>query len=309
MIAAGGLDLGYPFILGVLATVNRAASCCCRPTSCTSSDSKGCAREPNGAAISRALIVAATVALGFFTVFLAIGLLYNAGVDWFVQQSDWISVGIGVLMVALGVADVVRVPPHDRHPEDRVGGKDRTVLSMFLYGISYAVASIGCTIGFFASAVLKNVDRKGFVNGVLGVVAYAVGMGVMLAALTRCPGHGPDRAAHRAAPFDDPPGSHRRCVPHHHRRLPELVLVDGDRQPAQWRRRPGRELAVEGGDVAPGTGAWWLFAVLGGVTLVAVSTCGGGRTSRPPMIRPRPPRSPPRRTTRLRESLRLRPRP
>jgi hypothetical protein len=55
---------------------------------------------------------------------------------------------------------------------------------MFLFGIAYAVASIGCTIGFVTSAVFGSVGRHGFVSGVFSIMLYGVGMASLVIALT-----------------------------------------------------------------------------------------------------------------------------
>ena len=46
---------------------------------------------------------------------------------------------------------------------------DRTVRSMFVYGVAYALASISCTIGLFVSVPS---DARGFGAGVANVVAF-----------------------------------------------------------------------------------------------------------------------------------------
>lgn len=269
MIAAGGLDLGYMFILGVLATVNPCGFVLLPTYLMYFLGLEGTRPGTQRAAISRALVVAATVALGFFTVFLVIGLLYNAGVDWFVQQSDWISIGIGLLMVALGIAMIFGYHLTIGTPRLGVGGKDRTVVSMFLYGISYAVASIGCTIGLFASAVLKNVDRQGFAAGVLGIVTYAVGMGVMLAALTVA------LATARTGLLS----VLRRVMVHLDRIAGVFLVLTGLYLSWYWwsaiaDKRSGVVNRVESSQSDVSTwlhdrGAGLLFAVLGGITLIA----------------------------------------
>ena len=271
MIAAGGLDLGYMFILGVLATVNPCGFVLLPTYLMYFLGLEGVRPGTQRAAVSRALVVAFTVALGFFTVFLAIGLLYNAGVDWFVQQSDWISIGIGLLMVVLGVAMLLGFHLTIGTPKLGVGGKDRTVLSMFLYGISYAVASIGCTIGLFASAVLKNVDRHGFVSGVVGIVTYAVGMGVMLAALTVA------LATARTGLLT----ALRRVMVHLDRIAGAFLVLTGLYLSWYWwsaihDRSSAVTDRVEHSQSDLTTwlrerGAGWLFVVLGGVTAVAVA--------------------------------------
>jgi hypothetical protein len=55
---------------------------------------------------------------------------------------------------------------------------------MFAFGVVYAIASIGCTIGLLTTAILGSFSRHGFVSGVLSVVLYGVGMGLLVTALT-----------------------------------------------------------------------------------------------------------------------------
>ena len=55
---------------------------------------------------------------------------------------------------------------------------------MFVFGISYAVASFGCTIGPFVLTVLGSFTRDGTASGVLMIVAYGLGMGLLLTTLT-----------------------------------------------------------------------------------------------------------------------------
>ena len=55
----------------------------------------------------------------------------------------------------------------------------------WLFGISYAIASIGCTLPIFMAVLFGGlfVDN-GFVAGTLGVAIYGLGMGLVLTALT-----------------------------------------------------------------------------------------------------------------------------
>jgi thiol:disulfide interchange protein len=55
---------------------------------------------------------------------------------------------------------------------------------MFLYGVSYAIASLSCTIGVFIAVTSTTLTNSGFVAGVATFVAYGLGMGATLAVLT-----------------------------------------------------------------------------------------------------------------------------
>ena len=55
---------------------------------------------------------------------------------------------------------------------------------MFLYGVSYAIASLTCTIGIFIANIVNAFSRTNFVSGVSVLVVYAAGMGLVITALT-----------------------------------------------------------------------------------------------------------------------------
>ena len=55
---------------------------------------------------------------------------------------------------------------------------------MFLYGVSYAIASLTCTIGIFIANIVNAFSRTDFVSGVSVLVTYAVGMGLVITTLT-----------------------------------------------------------------------------------------------------------------------------
>ena len=184
MILAAGLDLEYTFLIGVLATVNPCGFVLLPTYLMYFLGMEGARPGTHTAAVSRALAVSAAVASGFFAVFLVIGMLYNAGVSWFLDESPWISIGIGALMVVLGIAMIFGFHLTIGTPKLDVGGKDRTVLSMFLYGVSYAVASIGCTLPLFSVVLFGTANREGYAAGIANVAAYGAGMALVVTALT-----------------------------------------------------------------------------------------------------------------------------
>ena len=69
-------------------------------------------------------------------------------------------------------------------PQINTGKKDQTVKSMFIYGVAYAIASIGCTIGLFIATVFSTAQVDGFAAGVANTLAYGAGMALLVSALT-----------------------------------------------------------------------------------------------------------------------------
>lgn len=136
------------------------------------------------ATVQRSLAVGLAVSAGFLAVFSAVGLaIYHlsASVD---RWTPWATIVIGVGLVVLGIAVVRGYEPVLRLPKLQRGGRERTGGSMFVFGVSYAVASISCALPTFTSAVVGTFRREDALSSLAVFVAYAVGMTLVLLALT-----------------------------------------------------------------------------------------------------------------------------
>lgn len=136
------------------------------------------------ASLRRALLVSAAVSAGFLSVFFIAGIISYNFTSWINENSKYATVVIGGALLVLGVAMLFGYKLPFMTPKMDTGEKDRTIRSMFIYGIAYAVASIGCTIGLFIATVFSTTSRDGVVQGVGNVVAYGAGMALLVSALT-----------------------------------------------------------------------------------------------------------------------------
>lgn len=186
MILALEGNFAYAFVLGVLATVNPCGFVLLPTYLMYFLGLEGARPGSQRTSLLRALFVGAAVSLGFFAVFLLIGVATRLGLGWFddVRTNGWLSVAVGVLLLALGVAMMFGFRLKVATPRLDAGGRGRDVASMFLYGISYAVASIGCTLPLFANVILPTVSRQGLASGFTSIALYGAGMGLTLTALT-----------------------------------------------------------------------------------------------------------------------------
>jgi cytochrome c biogenesis protein CcdA len=141
-------------------------------------------RSGRASVVGRALTVSAVLTVGFVVVFGAFGLLVTPLALRIEQYLPWATIVIGVGLVGLGIALLVgrqlilKIPKLDR------GGSDATLPSMFLFGVSYAVASLSCTIGPFLAVTTSTFRTQNWITGVAVFVAYGLGMGVIIATLT-----------------------------------------------------------------------------------------------------------------------------
>jgi cytochrome c-type biogenesis protein len=136
------------------------------------------------ATVRRALLVSASVSAGFMSVFVAIGLLSEYVTRWIEENAKYFTLVIAVAFVAIGIAMLAGRKLPISTPRLGLERTDRTVWSMALYGVAYAVSSISCTLPLFVTTMVGNGRRDGFGSGVLHVVAYGAGMALIVSALT-----------------------------------------------------------------------------------------------------------------------------
>lgn len=137
-----------------------------------------------GAPVAGALRVAAAVSGGFLAVFALAGLVVELTSLPLYENVPWISIVIGLGLLALGLAMLAGFELNVRLPRLDRGGRQRTVASMFVFGVSYAIASIGCTLPLFLTAVAGTMTRQSVSDGLVVFGIYALGMTVVLTALT-----------------------------------------------------------------------------------------------------------------------------
>ena len=136
--------------------------------------------------ILNGLKVSLTLSLGFVFVFAIIGILTNtiiseASIE---KQAGYITLGIGIILVLLGVAMVAGYHPVLKIPRIQMGTSNRQLPSIFLFGISYAFVSIGCSAPIFFLTVGGSFSRDGIVNGSAVFISYALGMSIVITVLT-----------------------------------------------------------------------------------------------------------------------------
>lgn len=134
--------------------------------------------------VGQALKVGAIVSAGFLFVFGTTGLLINAGVRSIIDWIPYVALGVGVLMVILGIAMLLGFKLEIGFLKAGRGASARDNKSVFTFGVSYALASLSCTLPVFLSVVVGSLASASFVSGLATYIAYGVGMSVVLISLT-----------------------------------------------------------------------------------------------------------------------------
>ena len=136
------------------------------------------------ATVLRALAVGAAMTAGFVVVFGVLGLVLDPILSSINDKLPWLTIVLGVVLVILGIRLLmgreitVGLPKISKSPEGRELG------SVFVFGISYALVSLSCTLSLFIAAISTVIDQQNFFIGLGAFIAYALGMGLVLIVLT-----------------------------------------------------------------------------------------------------------------------------
>jgi cytochrome c-type biogenesis protein len=189
-IEAGVVDLalllpvGYAFAAGMVASVNP-----CGVMMLTSYAFYQMRGEGAGSTVARrvlwGLVVSVVVTLGFVLIFAVVGGVAAAGGQWLIAVFPYAGLVIGIGMIGLGVwllatrktlgilaAKGVTVSPK------------RSLGNAFLFGVTYAVASLSCTLPIFLVVVGSALASEGAFASFGQFIGYALGMGVVIFVVT-----------------------------------------------------------------------------------------------------------------------------
>jgi cytochrome c-type biogenesis protein len=132
------------------------------------------------AAVGRALRCTAALTAGYVAVFGAFGLVLAPLAGWLQPRLPWLTVGLGLALVVVGGALIAgrSLPaPGKGLRAPRLTG---SAASMVVFGMAYALASLGCAAGPFLAIVVSSLRAGSVGAGLLLFVSYAAGMGLVI---------------------------------------------------------------------------------------------------------------------------------
>jgi cytochrome c biogenesis protein CcdA len=134
------------------------------------------------APIGRAVAATIGMALGFVTVFGLFGALTISAATTVQRYLPYGTVVIGVVLVALGVwlllgRELTAITPRPLGPRWAPNVRQGSwIAGMYTYGLSYAIASLSCTIGPFLAVTGAGFRGGSVVTGVAIYAAYVAGL-------------------------------------------------------------------------------------------------------------------------------------
>ena len=133
----------------------------------------------------KAIGVGVAATSGFVVVFATVGAVITAGGQWLTSYFSHLGTIVGIGMLALGVWLLVTHRTLGLAAATRVHvAPKRNLFNLFLFGVAYAVGSLGCTLPVFLIVVGGAVTSRDAATALGQFVSYSLGMGLVLTAVT-----------------------------------------------------------------------------------------------------------------------------
>ena len=136
----------------------------------------------------QAIVVGGAVTGGFIALFGLAGAVIGLGASFVVSYIPWVGLLIGVLLTLTGAWLVGGGKLYTGiavQAASRIGNPGQvSVKGYFLFGISYGVASLSCTLPIFLAVLGLSAADTGFSSILLNFLLFALGMGLVIMVLT-----------------------------------------------------------------------------------------------------------------------------
>ena len=139
--------------------------------------------------LGKALLVGVSVTAGFILLFALAGAVIGLGARSVVRSIlPWLGLGIGVVLVVAGawlLSGGKLYTALAQQAADKFGNPaSANVKGYFLFGLSYGMASLSCTLPIFLAVIGTSFAATELAHSFAQFVLYALGMGTVILALT-----------------------------------------------------------------------------------------------------------------------------
>ena len=184
------IPLGYAFGAGMMSAVNPCGFALL-PTYLAlflGAGEEAYSEHPASVRVAKAFGVAAMVSLGFILLFAAVGAVVAAGARVVISAMPWISLALGVGLFIFGLwllAGRYLSAAFLLRWSSALGGSHAGgVRGYFLYGLTFGICSVSCTLPIFLVVVGSAVAAGGVWSGLGQFVSYGLGMSAVATAMT-----------------------------------------------------------------------------------------------------------------------------
>ena len=141
-----------------------------------------------GKMILKGLFIGCCVGLGVLSLFLFVGLITGFALNFIRSIMEWVGLFLGVGLITIGIwlmnggrlytGLTARIGQSIGNPTQI------SLKGFFLFGVSYGVASLSCTLPIFLSVVGINLNGSSIYDSMMQFALYGAGMGSMILFVT-----------------------------------------------------------------------------------------------------------------------------
>lgn len=175
---------------------------------------------------AQGLLVGALVSGGFLSVFLVLALPVAYAGSHLTDQIPWAGIVIGIVLAGMGAAILAGKSLVPRIPNPVRLERDRGRRTIYLFGVGYGIASLGCTLPVFMAVVGASLATRGIGSSIGVLIAYGAGTAIVLMSLSIAASFVREGLAKRM----------KTLIPHMHRISGALLLVTGAYLTYYWVR-------------------------------------------------------------------------
>ncbi len=188
----GGLDgltvLGFAFVAGAVATVNPCGFAMLPAYLGLYLGEQDADHISLPSRLRRAMWVGSIMTAGFILLFGTAGIAIGAGAQSITEYVPWIGLGIGIILAIVGswlLSGGNLYSGLALRAAGAMGSPGRTgARGYFVFGLSYGIASMSCTLPIFLAVVVSTFAVSGIVAATGQFILYALGMGSVIMLLT-----------------------------------------------------------------------------------------------------------------------------
>ena len=141
-----------------------------------------------GKMILKGLFIGCCVGLGVLSLFLFVGLITGFALNFIRSIMEWVGLllGVGLITIGIWLMNGGRLyTGFTAKIGQSIGNPTQISLKgFFLFGVSYGVASLSCTLPIFLSVVGINLNGSSIYDSMMQFALYGAGMGSMILFVT-----------------------------------------------------------------------------------------------------------------------------
>ncbi|MBI20638.1 MAG: hypothetical protein CL780_00125 [Chloroflexi bacterium] len=138
--------------------------------------------------ILKSFQISFALGLGFVSIFGSVGLAISWGILFIQPLLSWLTIIIGFSLVILGIYTFSGKSLYLSFPQNLSSminiNTNSQFKNFFLYGLSYGIASISCTLPLFIALISNSISTGGFLNGIKQFISYSFGMTSVILIIT-----------------------------------------------------------------------------------------------------------------------------